>query len=135
MPDPKTKTCPRCRGTKRYNKKPCQLCKGKGELADVPWFASATHVAGKAIEVHGRVIQRCVVCGHKLTDLLVVEQPKDGRGKPAFWTWSEGDLVRVPIDCAEADQGNKSTGKPALVGHANSDPLPADFCIGMVEQG
>lgn len=132
MPEtPKTMPCPRCAGKKRYNKKPCQLCKAKGVLTARPLFVSATHVAGKAHEVNGRVIQRCVICGHKLIDLLVCKQPHDGRGKPAFWTWGEGDMVRAPID---GDQAEAPTGKPALVGHTNSDPLPGDFCIDMVEQ-
>lgn len=133
MPEtPKTKPCPRCAGTKRFNKKACLYCKAKGVLETRPTFASVTHIAGRAYEVHDRVIQRCVTCGHKLIDLFVSKQPHDGRGKPAFWTWGEGDMVRLPNG---HDQAESPTGKPALVGHTNSDPLPADYCVDLVEQG
>lgn len=134
MPEPKLMPCPRCNGTKRFNKKPCAMCKATGGVAGRPTFASATHVAERAIDIHGRVIQRCCVCGQKLIDQLVRDQPVDGRGKPKpIFTWTPGDLVHIPLD---GDQTSATrTGKHVLAGHMNTDALPADFCIDMAEQG
>lgn len=133
MPEtPKTKPCPRCLGTKRYNKKPCALCKARGTLdaaARRPIFDTVTHVAGGSVEIHGRVLQRCCVCGGKIMDALVRDQPVDARGKarPVF-TWAPGDFVQLNL---EPDA--KGLLKLVMTGHYSSDPLPADFCIDLVE--
>lgn len=134
MSEKKLDACPRCNGTKRFNKKHCKFCKGAGAVEERnPQFATATHIAERAIDIHGRVIQRCCWCGFKLIDAMVKDQPveKGGRPKPIF-TWSPGDQVRVSLG---GDQAEKALGKPTLVGHMNTDALPADFCWGLAEQG
>ena len=135
MPEPKTIPCPRCNGTKRYNKKPCKFCMGAGGITGPrPTFSTVTHVAERAIDIHGRVIQRCCVCGQKLIDALVKNQPADGRGKPKpIFTWAPGDLVRLAIDGPQTKE--EPAKPPVLAGHFNTDALPPDFCIDMVEQG
>jgi hypothetical protein len=134
MPEsPKVMPCPRCRGTKKFNNRPCALCRASGGVEKGMRFTTVTHVAERAIDIHGRVIQRCVWCGHKLIDALVKEQPLDGRGKPKpIFAWMPGDMVRVPSD---GPQDKDGTGKRLMVGHMNTDQLPADFCYELVEQG
>lgn len=135
MSQPKVMPCPRCNGTKKFHKKPCEFCRGSGGVENRRMtFVSVTHVAGSAIEINGRVVQRCAWCGFKLIDALVKDQPvgKGGRVTMPF-AWTFGDQVRVPIDGDQTKPG--PLGKPAMHGHMNTDPFPADFCFGMVEQG
>lgn len=123
--------CYRCNGKKVYNKRPCALCKGLGGVPKSirTAFTTVCHVADKAFVVDGRVIQRCCVCGFKLFDSRDTPLPVPTTKRPqidAPW-WTPGDLVRV----IPGDE-NKPT-RQMMTGHYNTDPLPADFCIEMVE--
>ncbi len=75
---------------------------------------TTTHVAGPAVEIRRRKIQRCAVCGAKLGD----SADKDLQ---AFW--SEGELVRESYSFLRsvADE------------YISSKKVPADFCLALVE--
>lgn len=92
---------------------------------DVPELmeGTVTHLAGPAITVGGRVIQRCSLCGDKLCDSKNTAQPtpKDG-SSPVFPTWSIGRLVRV-------HPGNPTFWELL----DDTDQLPEDTCLDLVE--
>ncbi len=80
---------------------------------------TVTHISGIRLDVCGRVIQRCSLCGAKLCDsegaMMVVNQ--DG-SVPEFATWPIGRLVQV-------EAGNPT--RSSLL--EDSDRLPPDSCI------
>ncbi len=78
-----------------------------------------THIAGIRLDVCGRVIQRCSLCGAKLCDsegVAVLLKP-DGT-TPEFPTWEIGRLVQV-----EVGNPTRSSLLPA------TDKLPDDSCL------
>lgn len=84
---------------------------------------SITHIAGCDLNIDGRVIQRCSLCGHKLIDSLNESRPLKPDGTaPKVPTWPVGRLVRVsganPVQSVLAED----TGK-----------LTEDSCITLVE--
>jgi hypothetical protein len=84
---------------------------------------TTTHLAGPAITVGGRVIQRCSLCGEKLCDNLNMAAPINEDGSvPEFPTWKVGRLVQV-------ESGNPT--RWSLL--EDTDKLPKDSCIALVE--
>ena len=84
---------------------------------------TVTHIAGQAICVRGRWIQRCSLCGEKLLDSLRAAAPLNPDGtQPEFPRWECGRLVRV------------TAGNPrSEVMLPDTDQLPADSCLELVE--
>jgi hypothetical protein len=78
-----------------------------------------THIAGVRLDVCGRIIQRCSLCGAKLADsencAMILNE--DGSA-PEFPTWQTGRLIQVIV-------GNPT----AYIMLPNSDRLPDDSCI------
>ena len=78
-----------------------------------------THIAGVRLDVCGRVIQRCSLCGAKLCDSLNTASPLNADGSvPEFPTWPVGRLVQV-----DAGQPTRSSLLP------DTDKLPDDSCL------
>lgn len=78
-----------------------------------------THIAGVRLDVCGRVVQRCSLCGAKLCDSEGVAMPLNPDGTPPeFPTWPIGRLVQV-----EAGNPTRYSLLP------DSDKLPEDSCI------
>lgn len=87
---------------------------------------TVTHLAGPRIDVCGRIIQRCSVCGTKLCDSLGAMMPVNRDGSPpVFPTFPEDRMIQVTL-------GQNPTRYLPL---PPSDKLPPDACIlmGMVE--
>jgi hypothetical protein len=78
-----------------------------------------SHFAGLRMDICGRIIQRCSVCGAKLCDSEGVMMPlnKDGSA-PEFPTWPEGRVVQVTL-------GNPSRTEVM----PDDQRLPKDACI------
>lgn len=89
---------------------------------------SVTHVAGPVVRIGcgcagTRIIQRCAVCGEKLCDNVNTSMPLNPDGtQPEFPTWAEGNFVW--------HEGNGWH----LIGPFESEPMPEDFCIDLVEE-
>lgn len=84
---------------------------------------SVTHVAGPAITVGSRTIQRCSVCGEKMLDSLGVMMAVGPNGEePKLWTWEPGRLVRY-----SGEQPRRELLLP------DTEQLPGDACIDLVE--
>jgi hypothetical protein len=82
-----------------------------------------THIAGVRLDVCGRVIQRCSLCGFKLIDSVGEESSLSPDGSnPHFPSWETGRLIRV--------SGENPIQSVIL---ADSDRLPADSCIDLIE--
>lgn len=83
-----------------------------------------THFVGPRMDICGRIIQRCTVCGAKLCDSENAAMPVNPDGSaPVFPTWPEGRVVRVTL------------GNPTYTEVLPDDEkLPRDACIvgGMV---
>lgn len=81
-----------------------------------------THIAGVRLDVCGRIIQRCSLCGAKLCDSegCVMPMKADGSG-PVFLTWEMGRLVQV-----QAGNPTRSSLLP------DTDKLPDDSCLEFV---
>ena len=78
-----------------------------------------SHIAGVRLDVCGRVIQRCSLCGAKLVDSLNCAMPLNPDGSvPEFPSWPVGRLVQV-----DAGQPTRSLLMP------DTDKLPDDSCI------
>ncbi len=75
---------------------------------------TTTHVAGCAIEVGKRIIQRCLICGEKLGDNMDAATGN---------FWKEGELVK-------ADHGFLYS---AQLDYTTLKKLPRDSCIQLVE--
>lgn len=78
-----------------------------------------THIAGVRLDIDGRIIQRCSLCGAKLCDSENVAMPMNADGSvPTFPTWEVGRLVEV------------ETGNPTRFSLLpDSDQLPKDSCL------
>jgi hypothetical protein len=81
---------------------------------------SVTHIAGVHVNVDGRVIQRCALCGEKLIDSAHSLNIgfTDASGYPVF---QAGTLVR------QRDDGIWEYAKP------QAHSLPNDNCLPLVE--
>jgi hypothetical protein len=80
---------------------------------------SITHIAGGAITVSGRTIQRCSLCGEILVDSRGCAVPQNPDGTfPEIGTWQPGRLVRV--------SGGNPTRYELL---DDTDKLPEDSCL------
>lgn len=80
---------------------------------------SVTHISGVRLDVCGRIIQRCSLCGAKLADSQDCAMPMNPDGSPPeFPTWPPGRLIQV-----EAGNPTHSTLLP------DSDKLPDDSCL------
>lgn len=78
-----------------------------------------THIAGVRLDVCGRVVQRCSLCGAKLCDSEGAMMPVGPNGEPPeFLTWPVGRLVQV-------EAGNPT--RSSLL--EDTDRLPPDSCI------
>ena len=78
--------------------------------------STITHIAGLALNVGGRVIQRCQLCGAKLRDSegeMVLASDEH-----AYGTWPVGRLVQV-----EAGNPTRYSLLPEV------DQLPEDSCL------
>jgi len=85
---------------------------------------TTTHIAGPALNIGGRTIQRCSLCGEKLVDDLRMASPVNPDGSaPSVGTWEVGRLVQV--------EGGNPTRWSLL---PDTDKLPADSCISLVEE-
>jgi hypothetical protein len=78
-----------------------------------------THIAGPALNVCGRTVQRCSLCGAKLCDSEGTAAPLNPDGSaPGFPTWPVGRLVQV------------ETGNPTRYSLLpDTDKLPDDSCL------
>jgi len=78
-----------------------------------------THIAGVTLNVCGRTIQRCSLCGAKLCDSLNTAALLNGDDEdPKFPTWQTGRLVQV------------ETGNPTRYSLLpDTDKLPDDSCL------
>jgi hypothetical protein len=70
------------------------------------------------MDICGRIVQRCTVCGAKLCDNEGVMMPVIDGKPPVYATWPEGRVVRVIL------------GNPTYTEVLPDDEkLPADACI------
>lgn len=78
-----------------------------------------THIAGPSINMAGRILHRCMVCGAKLADSEGAAMPLSPDGStPKFPTWPVDALVQV------------ETGNPTRYSVLpDSDRIPADTCL------
>jgi len=83
---------------------------------------TTTHIAGVRLDVCGRVIQRCSLCGFKLCDSLGTMQPIIDGKDPFFPTWETGRLIQV-------EEGNPTR----WLMLPDTDKLPDDSCLSLVE--
>jgi hypothetical protein len=84
---------------------------------------TVTHISGVRLDVCGRIIQRCSLCGAKLCDSLNAAAPLNPDGSaPEFPTWPTGRLVQVK-------EGNPT--RWSLL--PDTDKLPDDSCLALVE--
>jgi hypothetical protein len=85
-------------------------------------MSTVTHLAGPAITVGSRVIQRCCICGAKLCDSENCAMPLEPDGSiPEFPTWEKGRLIQV-------EEGNPT--RYSVL--PDMEKLPEDSCIDMV---
>jgi hypothetical protein len=84
------------------------------------------HLASFSVEVSGRIIQRCAICGAKLVDSL---NTATCDGKPIS-TWAPHALVAVegeqPQHWFILDAEDSESGK--------GSKIPEGFCIDLVEE-
>ncbi len=84
------------------------------QRAEIDPVFTATHVAGPAVQAGQRVIQRCAVCGEKLSD---------NGDSILVGLFAEGQLVRAEDGYFYGTDRNFLTVKR----------MPRDFCIALVE--
>ncbi len=85
---------------------------------------TVTHITGPTLNVCGRVIQRCSLCGEMLCDSKNTAQPlKPDGSEPEFPTWETGRLVQQTV-------GGNPTRWLLL---PDTDQLPKDSCLDLVE--
>lgn len=77
-----------------------------------------SHLAGPSITVSGRVLQRCLICGAKLSDSKGTMMLSTDDGDNGFPTWPPGRFIQV------------SVGQPtrSLLLPDEGERLPADVC-------
>ena len=86
------------------------------------------HLAGNAVCLDGRIIQRCLICGEKLADNLNCAMPVEPDGSdPVFPTWGIGAWVEI--------EGNRSI----MVGKSerpemSASEIPDGCCLELVER-
>lgn len=87
---------------------------------------SVTHIAGNIVDINGRTIQRCSLCGDKLIDSKNMEIPQAPNGQVLHvGTWEVGRLVRhYPGDPEHW----------VLIEETLDAVLPLDSCIALVEE-
>lgn len=89
---------------------------------------STTHVAAPYFGIARRMIQRCGICGEKLIDLdfdrVAVPEGPDGKPGELPGGFPTAALVRC-VGNAQVVVGS----------FEQSDPLPPDFCLELVERG
>lgn len=85
------------------------------------------HLAGNAIRLGDRIIQRCFICGEKLCDNLNVAIPVNQDGSdPSFATFGVGAWVE--------NEGNRMS----VIGESespqmDSSEIPDGCCVDLVE--
>lgn len=86
---------------------------------------SVVHLAGSRVEICGRVLQRCLICGEKLRDSA--DDPAAGKVWPlsSYWTWMPGLWVRFEPEPMQHAYALGSSCK-----EAPSD----DCCLALVER-
>jgi hypothetical protein len=78
-----------------------------------------THFVGPRMDVCGRIIQRCTVCGARLCDSQDVMMPYQLDGRPGeYATWPEGRVIRVTL-------GNPTRTEVL----PDNERLPSDACV------
>jgi hypothetical protein len=78
-----------------------------------------THFAGIRMDICGRIVQRCTVCGAKLADSLNCAMPLNPDGSvPEFPTFAQGAIVQVRV-------GNPTEYRVL----PDSETLPPDSCV------
>mgnify|MGYP000909049470 CR=1 FL=1 len=86
---------------------------------------SVTHIPGCVIEIKGRIIQRCMLCGEKLCDNKNVMMPVGPDGEdPIFPTFKIGSLIECEgnrMFMVEEDFTKKDV------------RLPDDLCLSLIE--
>lgn len=86
---------------------------------------SVTHIAGQALHIAGRTVQRCSLCGAKLCDSKGASMPTPPDGsEPRVGTFPFARLVR------ETEVGEGVTRWLVL---EDTDVLPDDSCIELLE--
>ena len=87
----------------------------------------AVHLAGNRVVLGDRIIQRCLICGERLSDNLNVAMPVGPNGEvPQFVTWGVGDWVE--------HDGNRWS----VIGTTESPEfgptqIPANCCVDLIE--
>lgn len=85
------------------------------------------HLAGNAVVLDGRVIQRCLICGEKLCDSLNVAMPVMPNGQPGrFCTWGVGAWI-------EQDGNRTSLVAETDTPRFSAEEIPPGCCIDLVE--
>lgn len=88
-----------------------------GEIAWEP----VTHLAGLPVNIRGRLVQRCALCGALLRDNIDEVAPEDPEGNPASAVaWPMNALIH-------------SEGQATWVVPGRPDTLPADCCLNRVD--
>lgn len=86
---------------------------------------TVTHIAAPWVNVGGRIIQRCLLCGAKLVDSLTAQAPLNQKTmtQAPMATWPVMGLVRVYPD------------KQILIKEDGGEgaPLPKDSCFPLIE--
>lgn len=88
---------------------------------------SAVHLAGNRVVIGDRVIQRCLICGERLTDIPSVSNTAVPEGmNPEIATWEVGAWVE--------HDGNRMS----LVGRTESPEfgateVPENCCVDLIE--
>lgn len=88
---------------------------------------TVSHVAGPSMNIRGRIIQRCMVCGEKLCDSKNTASPlNEGGSVPEFPTWCVGDIVQTSV--------NENPRRYIRTAHVDDGgPIEEDCCIALVE--
>lgn len=93
---------------------------------------STVHLAGLRVEIAGRIIQRCAICGYKLVDsknIMVLAKP-DGTPEYDIPTWEPYSLVSMEVDGSRTCF-HLMEPEPAENGKGNK--IPEGFCVDLIE--
>ena len=90
---------------------------------------STTHLAGNYVNIHGRIIQRCLICGEKLCDskgaqVAITADNPDGQ----FAAWAIGSWVQQDGNCLSL------AGETETPYFDCGDYIPDDCCLALVEE-
>lgn len=89
-------------------------------------MSSVTHLAGPTVGYKGRGIQRCALCGEKMSDNLNQVGPLNPDGSlPEMLRWAEGNLIQY--------SGSNPNRMEDLGSYVDAETIPDDFCIDLVE--